>query len=125
MPFELRPAPQPTLEPDGDYLKMAWSRSVYPLARSLGVPITLPRVSPQPHTALAFEGYQHAKERGKGNEYNRRVLRAFFVDGRDIGDLEVLAGIAAEVGLDPEEFREALRSGRHREAHLEALRHAY
>jgi hypothetical protein len=35
-------------------------------------------VSPQSHTHLDFEGYQYAREQGKGNEYNYRVLEAFF-----------------------------------------------
>ena len=75
MPFELRPYPNETLRPEGDYLQRAWQQSVYPIARRLGVPIKLPEVSPQPHTNLAFEGYQFAKEHGKGNDYNRRVWR--------------------------------------------------
>ena len=49
MPFELRPYPNETLKPDGDYLQRAWQKSVYPIARQLGVPIKLPTVSPQPH----------------------------------------------------------------------------
>src|SRR3954470_14572125 len=64
MPFELRPEPHPTLRPEGDYLQRAWSQSVYPLARQMGVPITLPPVSPQPHTHLAFEGYQYSRAEG-------------------------------------------------------------
>src|SRR5215475_2943161 len=103
MPFELRPEPHPTLRPDGDYLQRAWQQSVYPIARRMGVPIKLPEVSPQPHTHLAFEGYQYAREHGKGNDYNDRVLESFFVEGRDIGDIDVLAKLAGEVGLDPEE----------------------
>jgi len=110
------------LRPEGDYLQRAWQQSVYPIARRMGVPITLPPVSPQPHTHLAFEGFQHAKDHGKGNEYNHRVLRAFFVEGRDIGVLKKLAG---EVGLDEKEFEAALRTRRYREAHQRALRHAY
>ena len=125
MPFELRPEPHPTLRPEGEYLRRAWEQSVYPLARRLGVPITLPKVSPQPHTHLAFEGYQYARDHGKGNEYNRRVLEAFFVEGRDIGDTGVLTGLAGEVGLDPKEFEAALRTRKYREAHRRALRHAY
>src|SRR3954470_7265461 len=125
MPFELRPYPNETLRPEGDYLRRAWSQSVYPIARRMGVPITLPQVSPQPHTHLAFEGYQYARERGKGNDYNHRVLEAFFVEGRDIGDIDVLTGLAGEVGLDAREYEDALRSGRYREAHRRALRHAY
>ena len=125
MPFELRPEPQPTLRPEGEYLQRAWAQSVYPLARRMGVPIVLPAVSPQPHTHLAFEGYRYARAHGKGNDYNTRVLEAFFRDGQDIGDIGVLTKLAAEVGLDPEGFEDALRTRRYREAHRRALRHAY
>src|SRR5881227_3051184 len=125
MPFELRPEPNPTLRPEGDYLQRAWSQSVYPIARRMGVPIVLPPVSPQPHTRLAFEGYQYAREHGKGNEYNHRVLTTFFVEGRDIGDIGVLASLADEVGLDEQAFGEALLSRRYAEAHQRTLRHAY
>ena len=125
MPFELRPEPHPTLRPEGDYLQRAWSQSVYPIARRMGVPIQLPPVSPQPHTHLAFEGYQYAREHGKGNDYNHRVLQAFFVEGRDIGQIEVLTKLAGEVGLDEKEFEESLRTRKYREVHQRALRHAY
>lgn len=125
MPFELRPEPHETLRPESDYLQRAWQQSVYPLARRMGVPITLPPVSPQPHTHLAFEGFQFAREHGKGNEYNQRVLTAFFVEGRDIGDIGVLASLAGEVGLDRVGFETALRERSYREVHRRALRHAY
>jgi predicted DsbA family dithiol-disulfide isomerase len=125
MPFELRPEPHPTLRPEGDYLQWAWQQSVYPLARQMGVPISLPPVSPQPHTHLAFEGFQYAKEHGKGNAYNHRVLKAFFVEGQDIGQIDVLTRLAGEVGLNEKDFEEALRTRKYREAHQQALRHAY
>jgi predicted DsbA family dithiol-disulfide isomerase len=125
MPFELRPEPHPTLHPEGEYLQRAWTQSVYPIARRMGVPIVLPPVSPQPHSHLAFEGYQYAREHEKGNDYNHRVLKAFFVEGRDIGDIGVLTKLAGEVGLDEREFEDALRSRKYREAHRRALRHAY
>ncbi len=122
MPFELRPEPHPTLRPEGDYLQRAWQQSVYPIARRMGVPINLPPVSPQPHTHLAFEGFQYAKEHGKGNEYNHRVLEAFFVEGQDIGQIDVLTKLAGEVGLNVKQFEEALRTRKYREAHQQALR---
>ena len=124
MPFELRPEPHPTLRPESDYLQRAWAQSVYPLARRMGVPVTLPPVSPQPHTHLAFEGYQYAREHGKANEYNHRVLEAFFVEGRDIGQIDVLTRLAGEVGLDEKSFEAALKSRKYQEAHRRALRHA-
>jgi predicted DsbA family dithiol-disulfide isomerase len=125
MPFELRPYPNETLRPEGDYLQRAWQQRVYPIAQQLGVPIKLPTVSPQPHSHLAFEGYQFAREHGKGNEYNHRVLTAFFVDSQDIGDIGVLTKLAGEVGLNEREFEAALRSRKYQETHQRALRHAY
>jgi predicted DsbA family dithiol-disulfide isomerase len=124
-PFELRPAPHPTLRPEGDYLQTAWRESVYPLAERMGVKIVLPRVSPQPHTGLAFEGFHYAREHGRGDDYNHRMFTAFFQDEKDIGDLDVLTGLAAEVDLDAEDFRSSLESGRYQEAQRAALRHAY
>lgn len=125
MPFELRPEPNPTLRPEGEYLQRAWHNSVYPLARQMGVKIILPRVSPQPHTHLAFEGFQFAKEHGKGNEYNHRILEAFFQEGQDIGQIDVLTILAGEVGLNEQEFRQALDTRKYRDAHRKALHHAY
>lgn len=125
MPFELRPYPTPTLRPEGEYLRTAWERSVYPMAERLGAEIRLPAVSPQPYTRLAFEGLQYAKDHGKAGEYNDRVFRAFFQESRDIGRAEVLAELASEIGLDGADFRRALQAGEYRERHRRALEHAY
>lgn len=106
-------------------MQQAWARSVYPLAERLGVEIRMPKVSPQPHTHLAWEGFQFAKGHGQGTNYNHRVLEAFFRGGLDIGDPAVLSRLAADVGLDASAFREALDTRRYREAHQAALREAY
>jgi predicted DsbA family dithiol-disulfide isomerase len=57
--FELRPEPVPSLDPKGDYLQRAWSTSVYPLAKKLGVTMKLPPV--QPRTRLAHEAAHWAR----------------------------------------------------------------
>lgn len=121
MPFELRPHPTPTLRPEESYLQTVWPQSVYPVARRFGVEIRLPSISPQPHTALAWQGYQYARLEGRGHDYNDLVLRAFFQEDRDIGRIDVLAQLASRIGLDPEDFEAALREGRYREAHEQAL----
>ncbi|WP_242922371.1 DsbA family oxidoreductase [Pontibacter liquoris] len=125
MPFELRPYPTPTLKPEEDYLQTTWQNSVYPMAAQLDIPIVLPAVSPQPHTHHAFEGYQYAREKGLGEAYTQRMFRAFFQEEQDIGDLEVLTKLAKEVGLNEEEFRLALKAGKYKQAHLDALKQAY
>lgn len=122
--FELRPEPVPTLRPEDPYLPAIWSRSVYPLADRLGVPIRLPSISPQPRTAKAFELLVMAQDKGLDHPYSMRVLRAFFQEDRDIGDPEILIALAAEAGLDAGEARQVLDSGAYAERHREALRHA-
>ncbi len=121
MPFELRPHPTPTLRPEDSYLQTVWPQSVYPVAERFGVQLRLPTVSPQPYTALAWQGYQFARARGEGHAYNDGVLRAFFQEDQDIGRMDVLAKIARRVGLDPADFEAALQEGRYREAHAQAL----
>lgn len=125
MPFELRPYPTPTLRPEGDYLQSAWERSVYPLAKKLGVKIRLPEVSPQPYTRLAHEGLEFARDHGRAEAYNHEVFAAFFQRGEDIGTLDVLAGIAAQVGLDPQRFCDAIERHEYSERTEERLRQAY
>jgi predicted DsbA family dithiol-disulfide isomerase len=125
MPYELRPYPNETLKPEGHYLQSSWKQSVYPMAERMGINIVLPRVSPQPYSHLAFEGYQYAKEKGKGNEYNDRILRAFFQEEQDIGDIDVLTQLAGELHLDEKEYREALETRKYKEVHQKALQHAY
>jgi predicted DsbA family dithiol-disulfide isomerase len=123
MPFELRPYPTPTLDPKGDYLQNAWSQNVLPLAQRMGVTMRLPDV--QPYTHLAFEGYQFAKEHGKGNEYNHRMFTAFFQESQDLANIDVLTNLAVEIGLPEAEYRAALENRTYREAHQHALAHAY
>jgi predicted DsbA family dithiol-disulfide isomerase len=122
--FELRPDPVPTLKPEDPYLPAIWSKSVYPLAERLGVPIKLPSLSPQPRTAKAFELLALAQDKGLDHPYSMRVLKAFFQEDRDIGDPEILVELAADAGLDPDEARQALEHGTYAARHKEALRHA-
>ncbi|MCX4096677.1 DsbA family oxidoreductase [Nocardia sp. alder85J] len=123
-PFELRPDPVPTLRPEDDYLPRVWHRSVYPMARGLGIDITLPTVSPQPRTEPAFVLLQLAAEHGVAAEYSTAVFRAFFQQNRDIGEAGVLLDIATSVGLDATEAVAALHDTERRERQRAAQRDA-
>jgi predicted DsbA family dithiol-disulfide isomerase len=90
----------------------------------LGVEIRLPAVSPQPYTRLAFQGLEFAKDQNQGSEYNGRVMRAFFQESRDIGNLDVLTELATEVGLDADEFRREANSPHYAVRVAALLRHA-
>jgi predicted DsbA family dithiol-disulfide isomerase len=80
----------------------------------LGLPFTPPRLLC--NSRLAIEAAEFAQEAGKHPEFHRTVLRAYFADSRDIGDVQVLSQLAAEVGLDPRELSAALTEGRYANA---------
>lgn len=124
MPFELRPSPSPKIDPRTQPRVMeAWNSFIYPTAKKLGLEIKLPHL--RSYTHLAFEGYQFAKEHGKGNEFHHRVFIAHFQEEQSIEDIEVLTKLAEEVGLSQDAFKEALVSRKYKEMHQEALRHAH
>ena len=58
--------------------------------------------------------------KGKGVELKLALFEAYFTDGANITDPDVLAGRAESVGLDPAEAREVLASGAYRDEVLAA-----
>jgi predicted DsbA family dithiol-disulfide isomerase len=108
--FELRPEPVPTLDPDGEYLHRVWGQSVYPMARERGMTLRLPPV--QPRSRKAHEATAFARAEGHADAMNEALFRAFFAEGRDIGDPSVLAAIGREGGLDADALARALAEGR-------------
>lgn len=125
MPFELRPYPMETLSPTSGYIQESWQNSVKPLSVRFAVKMKLPAIDPLPHTHLAHEGFQYAKEQNKANEYVDAVFNAYWQDGLDIGKVDILADIAEKVVLNKAEFKEALGSRKYEQAHKQELKHAY
>ncbi|WP_448004461.1 DsbA family oxidoreductase [Agromyces bauzanensis] len=67
-------------------------------------------------TLKAHELLHFAKEQGLQLELSERLFRAYFTEGRHVGRVDELVGLAAEVGLDADAAHEALESGRYRAA---------
>ncbi|WP_445502062.1 DsbA family oxidoreductase [Microvirga sp. G4-2] len=109
--FELRPEPEPTLDPNAEYLHRVWTQSVYPMAQERGVTLKLPPV--QPRSRKAHEAAEFARDAGRLDAMNKALFKAFFENGRDLADLDVLLEVGQSVGLDREDLREALISGRY------------
>lgn len=64
------------------------------------------------NTVKAHELLHYAKEQGRQHEVAERLMSAYFGEGRHLGKEDELVDLAADAGLDPEEARDALRSGR-------------
>ncbi len=54
-----------------------------------------------------------AREQGRQDAMIERLYRAYFTDGRSVFDQESLVGLAADVGVDADAARDALREGRY------------
>ena len=80
-------------------------------AETVGLNMQLPpEIRPRPMTYLAFEGAVLAEKSGKHEAWSDRVYRAYWVDGRDIGQIDVLCALAADIGLNANEMRQALEN---------------
>jgi predicted DsbA family dithiol-disulfide isomerase len=65
------------------------------------------------NTVKAHELLHYAKALGRQMEMKERLLRAYFSEGELVSDLATLARLAADVGLDEDEVREELATGRY------------
>jgi predicted DsbA family dithiol-disulfide isomerase len=108
LPFELRPAPKPLLEPRGDHLRVDWTQHVYRRALALGIEIHLPRY--QPRSTLPLAACLWAGEQGRLREFKHALYDAFFCEGEDIATDYEIARAAARSGLDPDGAIEAAYS---------------
>jgi predicted DsbA family dithiol-disulfide isomerase len=106
--FELRPDPIPTLDPNGDYLVSAWQNHVYPLAAKLKMPLKRPPI--QPRSRLAHEAVKWASKHGCFEKFHLALFRAFFEHGKNIGDIEILIELAADLKLDASSLETSLNT---------------
>ena len=106
--YELRPEPEPTLDPAGDYLRDVWASAVYPMAAKRAMKLQLPPV--QPRSRKAFEATEYARDRGKADAMRHAIFAAFFEHGRDISDVGVLGEIAESLDIHPAGLIRALEA---------------
>lgn len=114
--FELRPAPVPTLDPDGDYLHDIWARAVYPMARERDMTLRLPRL--QPRSRLAHEAAKWAMDHAAFPTLHHELFRGFFEDSLDLASPDALIDTARRLGLDEGSLSRHLAEGRYRDVVL-------
>lgn len=116
-PFELRPPPTPLVTLDDDAVVGRWRE-----ARKLaGDGIDLDPPTLVPWTRKAHELVLHAAEHDLEARVRDRIFDAYHLEGADIGRVDVLVGLATELGLDRTEARAVLDVDRH-EARAATLR---
>ena len=77
-------------------------------AAAAGIELNLDRIAKQPNTLDAHRLIHWAGLEGRQTPMVAALFRALWRDGRDVGDADVLAEIAGEVGLDRAMMRRLL-----------------
>jgi 2-hydroxychromene-2-carboxylate isomerase len=110
VPLELRPPPEPLLDPDAPEGRDRWALAADE-ARRLGIRLAEPPLVPW--TRKAHELVLHAAARGRGGSAHRLIFEAVFTRGMDVGRVDVLVALAGEIGLDATEAKAVLDVDRH------------
>ena len=95
----------------GSQRAAAVGRNIEQMAAASGISMRMPRLIANSHRAL--EAAEFARERGGFEGFHSALFEAYFGEGRDIGDADVLCETAAACGIDQLRLREALADGRY------------
>ncbi len=124
-PFELHPETPPEGRPVDELLRrMGRGERYRQHLREYAAAAGLPLVSTRwlPNSNLALQLAEFARDRGRFAAVHAAIFRAYFAEGRNIGEPEVLDEIALEAGLDVREWRAARLTGEYAARVAEATR---
>jgi predicted DsbA family dithiol-disulfide isomerase len=82
--------------------------NVADVGAGVGIPFAFDRIQRTPNTRDAHRLIRWAAAHGQADAVVESLFRAYFIDGRDIGDHATLADVAGAAGLDAAEARQWL-----------------
>jgi predicted DsbA family dithiol-disulfide isomerase len=125
-PFELNPQMPPEGQDIAEHLAQKYGSTREQLLRNqeairargaaLGFTFDMGKRSRVYNTFDAHRLLHWAELEGRQRELKRALFAAYFTDGRDPSDRQVLIDIATQAGLDPMRAREILESDRYADA---------
>ena len=114
-PFELNPDVPREGIPRAEYIEKKFGARGYSAherlvhaGAQLGIPFAFDRIERQPNTLAAHALIERARRSGVQPAVKEALMKAFFVDGRDLTDMATLVAIATEAGLDAKEAEAAI-----------------
>ncbi len=108
LPFQLNPDLPERGMPRREYIERKWGPGRGPevysrvagVGRSVDIPFAFENIGVQPNTLNAHRLLHHAEQNRRQDEVAEALFKAYFIDGKDLTDVEILADVAAEAGLD-------------------------
>lgn len=76
-----------------------------------GIPFAFEKIARSPNTIDAHRVIRWAGAAGRQTQAVEKLFNAYFIEGGDIGDHDLLARVAGECGLDAAEIRARLDTG--------------
>jgi predicted DsbA family dithiol-disulfide isomerase len=86
----------------------AYAEKIQGIARESGIAMRMPAVVSNSH--LALEAAEFVRDHGDFDAMHAALFHAYFEQGWDIGEADVLCDVARTVGIDDQRLREALAS---------------
>ena len=83
-------------------------RNILSLAENIGLEMRQPPLLT--NSLMALEATEYAKEQNQGEAFSQAVYKAYFQNGQNIGDVDVLSSIATMVGLDADALFDQLQA---------------
>ncbi len=125
LPFLLSPNKPPEGEPrrllDGE-TETELSPAAQERARAAGLVMRRPAWSP--NTMLVHEATLYTKEKGQDDRFHHVAAKAYWEDGADLANMDVVQRLANECGLDWAELSGRLESGHYRQQVLDTYEQA-
>jgi predicted DsbA family dithiol-disulfide isomerase len=125
-PFELNPQLGPEGEDLAEHIARKYGTTpessranrarIAALGAELGFTFAYDDRSRIRNTFRAHQLVHWAGTQGRADAVEQALFAAYFTRGEDVHDLDVLAAVAAEIGLDPEEARRVLAEGLYADA---------
>ena len=66
------------------------------------------------NSRLALEASEYARDMGKYKSFHEALLRSYFTEAHDIGNIDVISSVGVKNGLDAGDLANALKDGRYR-----------
>lgn len=85
------------------------NRNMTKMAANVGLDFDMDNVKPT-NTFNAHRLIQFAKSKDLQHEMKERLLKAYFTEGKHVGDISTLTELASDVGLDQHEVTKVLNS---------------
>jgi predicted DsbA family dithiol-disulfide isomerase len=134
LPYELNPATPPegldhkahlAAKFGGKHVLDAAHGRLAALGKEVGINYQFDSIERTPNTFNAHRVLWLAEKEGKGNAAHNAFFKAYFTDGKDIGDKKALTELAVSFGLDKQKVEDLLAGNKGEEEVRQAEEKAY